>query len=409
MSMSEIQTNAGGVPHDLNKDDSISIFDILLPLAKHKKTVFFLPLLFVLLGVVFALLQPNYYKASTKLLPPSQSQSSASAMLSQLGGLASVAGGSALGLKNPNDVYIAMLKSRTLLDAMVKRFDLVTIYELKSHERARKTLETSTVIASGKDGIITIEVEAKDKALATNLANAYVEELIHLSTNIAVTEASRRRLFFERQLGMAKDRLANAEFALKQALDQSGVVSVDGQSQAMLATLERLRATISAKEIQLQSMQAFVTASNPEYRRVQEELNSMRNQLFKMENGSSQLSTATNPKGAGLENIKAVRNVKYEQLLFEMLAKQYEAAKLDEAKDTTVIQILDRAVEPEFKSRPKRALIVLLSFIFGVISSLIYVFVVELMSRKKTDEEQAKWDLLKSYLKWNTASTKVAS
>jgi tyrosine-protein kinase Etk/Wzc len=130
----------------------------------------------------------------------------------------------------------------------------------------------------------------------------------------------------------------------------------------------------------------------------------MRSQLSKLENGTPNSSVGNgSAKGAGLENIKAVRNVKYEQLLFEMLAKQYEAAKLDEAKDTTVIQVLDKAVEPEFKSRPKRAIIVIMAFMLGFVLSLVYVFILETMGAKKTDEEQAKWDLFKSYLSWKRA------
>lgn len=383
------------------EEDGISIIDLLIPIAKHKKIVIATPIVFGIVAVGISLLLPNYYKASTRLLPPSQSQSTASAMLSQLGGLAGAAGGAALGLKNPNDLYIGMLKSRSLLDQIVNKHDLKKVYELDSQEKARKELENNTVASSGKEGIITIEVEDKDRARAVKLANAYVEELTQLTTRVAVTEAGQRRLFYEKQLSLAKDRLANAEAALKRALDTTGVVSVDGQSQGMVATIERLRASISSKEIQLQSMQAFLTPSNPEFQRVQQELSSMRAQLSKLESGNpSAGSQGEVTKGAGLENIKAVRNVKYEQMLYELLAKQYEVAKLDEAKDTSIIQVLDPAVEPEFKSKPKRSIIVVLAAFLGLFSSLVYIFIKESLGKERSEEDAAKWSTFRQYMGW---------
>lgn len=382
------------------------LMDILLVVARHKKLTLGIPVAAVLCAVVVSLVLPNVYRASTRLLPPQQSQSGAAALLSQLGGLAGAAG--AAGVKSPNDLYVGMLKSRTVADHLVAQFDLKKAYGTPSQEKARAILEENTVITSGKDGLLSIEVEDEDQKKVAPMANAYVNELLKLTKVLAVTEASQRRVFFEQQLEASKNRLASAEMALKRALDTQGVISVDASSRAIVETVGRLRAQISAKEIQLSSMQAFVTAQNPEYRRVSEELSSLRRELGHLENGRAQ---AVNPgedalaKSPGLENIKILRDVKYHQMLYELLAKQYEVARLDEAKDPSIIQVLDPAVEPEQKFKPKRAVLVLLSGVFGLLAGIAAAFISDARGRAmRSPEGRARWEELRSSLRMKRGS-----
>ena len=180
------------------EEEEISLLDLLIVLAKHKKLILGLPLLAAILALGVSLTLPNIYTATTKILPPQQAQSSAAAMLGQLGGLAGAAGG-ALGIKNPNDLYIAMIKSRNVADRLIERFKLKSLYKQKTMTGTYKNLEGISTISSSKDGIINIEVVDKDPVLAANIANAYVEELYRLTQTMAVTEASQRRLFFEKQ------------------------------------------------------------------------------------------------------------------------------------------------------------------------------------------------------------------
>jgi len=295
--------------------------------------------------VAVSLAMPNVYKATVKLMPPQQSQSGAAALLSQLGGVANMAAGVA-GLKNPNDLYVGMLQSRTVADNLIARFKLKDVYDTDSLEKARMQLDDYTNVRAGKDGLITIEVEDKNQKLVANLANGYSEELLKLTNVLAVTEASQRRLFYEQQLKQAKDNLANAEVKLKSSLDTHGVISVDAESRAVLATAARLRAEVSAKEIELNSMRPFVTTENPDFKRTEEELKSLRAELTKLENGRKGAANdqASENGSAGFENIKVLRDVKYYQMLYELLAKQYELARLDEAKDAATVQVLDKAV-----------------------------------------------------------------
>jgi uncharacterized protein involved in exopolysaccharide biosynthesis len=355
------------------------------------------------LAISFTL--PKTYKASTKLLPPQQAQSGAAALLSQLGGVASMAAGAA-GIKNPSDMYIGMLKSRTVADKLIAQYNLKKGYETESQESARSRLEADTAITSGKDGLITIEVESRDQKLVAKLANSYVEQLLQLTKILALTEASQRRMFYERQLEGAKDNLAKAEMSLKGALDTHGVISVDAESRAVLETVGRLKAQVSAKEIQLGSMRAFLTPNNPQYKRTEEELSSLRSELSRLENGragsaigaDSANANADANKSGGFENIKLLRDVKYYQMLYELLAKQYEVARLDEAKDPSIIQVLDPAVEPERKFKPHRAAIVMLSTFGAFLFAVMAAFVLE-GRRKLSPDSAAQWDELKAQLR----------
>jgi tyrosine-protein kinase Etk/Wzc len=373
------ESNASAVAKSQPADNEFNLIELLIMLAKHKKLIIVLPLVTAVLAGLFSFTMPNVYRATTKLLPPQQAQSSAAALLSQLGGMASVVSGGA-GPKNPNEVYIAMLKSRTVADRLINRFQLGKVYNTKSPARTRSALEDSTTILTGKDGLITVEVVGVDQKLVAPLANAYVEELLNLTRVIAVTEASQRRKFFEQQLDLSKNNLASAEAALKHALDTRGVISVDSESRAIVETVGRLRAQVAVKEIQINSMQAFVTPNNQEYKRAQEDLSSLRAQLSKLENGSP-AAVAEEKQGGGkhdgLENIKVLREVKYYQMLYELLAKQYEAARLDEAKEASVIQVLDSAIEPERRYKPKRILLILAGGLVGLFLSFAWAFVSE--------------------------------
>lgn len=380
------------------REREFSVLDILIVLAKHKKLIIWLPVIAAIASAAISFALPNVYKANAKLLPPQQSQSGASALLSQLGGAAGALAG-ATGLKNPNDLYTGMLKSRTVADKLIEKFDLKKVYDVETMEKARAILEANTNIVAGKDGLISIEVEGEGQKLVAPLANGYVSELVSLTKVLAVTEASQRRVFFERQLEQSKDNLAKAEMALKGALDTHGVISVDADSRAIVETVGRLRAKISAKDIEISAMKAFVTTSNPDYKRAQEELISLRAELSKLENGRPALAgdgVADPSKQVGLENIKILRDVKYYQMLYELLAKQYEVARLDEAKDTAVIQVLDPAMDPERKFKPKRSALILLSIILAFFAAVAWAFIAEARKRMLADPDgKAQWEQFK--------------
>ncbi|HJW57973.1 MAG TPA: Wzz/FepE/Etk N-terminal domain-containing protein [Burkholderiaceae bacterium] len=374
--MSDQQSLGATQPNRDSTEDEISLLELLTILAERKKLIIGLPLLFAICAALGSLLLPNIFKATARILPPQQSQSGATAVLNQLGGLANMAGAS-LGIKNPNDLYVGMLKSRSVADNLIQRFNLKSVYEEKDLEGARKTLAANSTIVSGKDGIIAIDVEDKDAKLAATLSNAYVDELAKLNNRLSITEASRRRLFYEQQLQIAKTKLAETEATLKGTLDSKGMISVDSETRTIVETTARLHAEISAKQIEISTMQAFVTSNNPEYRRAEQELRSMRAQLTKLENGNSpsNFSDKQGTEKGGLANIMVVRDLKYYQTLYEILIKQYEAARLDEANDASIIQVLDQAIVPERKAKPKRAVIVVIFTLIGLVIAITYTLV----------------------------------
>jgi uncharacterized protein involved in exopolysaccharide biosynthesis len=389
------------------EEDEISLLDLLIVLAKHKRLVLGLPLVAAVVAAMISFLLPNVYTGTTKILPPQQSASAASVLLNQLGGplggLLGGAGGSALGARSPNDLYVGMLKSRTVADNLISRFDLSKVYDEDRLSDARKRLDKETTIAAGRDGIITIEVEDRNPKRAAELANAYVEELMKLTKVLAVTEASQRRLFFERQLLQVKDSLTVAEIAARQGLQKGGLSQVDAQGRSMIEVTARLRAQISVKEVQLGAMRTFAAEGNPELQRVQEEIQALRRELSRIE-GSSPIGAVARGDASGnsgLDNLGRLRDVKYYEFLHELLAKQYELAKIDEAKDATVVQVMDKAIEPDRKSKPKRALIVLFSTLAAFFASIILVLIREAAARARADPEKAsQLESLRRYLRW---------
>lgn len=379
-------------------DDEISLLDLAIVLARHKKSIILSPLIAGVLVFALTFAIPNTYTAETKILPPQQQQSSTAALLaSQLGALSGMAG-SSLGLKNPNDMYVGMLKSRTASDNLIRRFQLQKVYNKKTLTDTRKQLVKASDIVSGKDGLITVSVEDRDPKRAAALANAYIGELQKLTEVFAVTEASQRRLFYEKQLFRAKQQLSDAEIALKQTQEKTGLIKLDAQAQALVQSVAVLRSQIAMKEVQLSAMRTFATGGNPDYIRVRQEIAGLRAQLSKVETGS--VTTSKAPE-AGLDYIRKMRDLKYYETLYELLAKQFEMAKLDEAKESSVIQVLDKAIAPEKKSKPKRSLIAALAAIAVGFGAILRAFITEgLKSAKEDDENAARLLLLRQLLKW---------
>ncbi|MGA7315422.1 MAG: Wzz/FepE/Etk N-terminal domain-containing protein [Silvibacterium sp.] len=375
---SSMQANTGQHPMENNE---ISIIDLLIVLAERKRVIISITAAFAILAIAVSLILPKRYTATVTLLPPQQAPSVASALtssLGNLGGLAALSGGS-FGLKNPNDMYVAMLRSRTVEDAMVLKFGLMDEYRKRYASDARKSFENHTTVdGSAKDGLIRISIEDSDPNRAAELANGYVDQFRTLSAHLAITEASQRRLFFEQQLEQAKDNLATAEEALKSTELRTGLIELSSQSRALIESAASLRAQIAAKEVQIESLHTFATSENAQLIQAQQELEGLREQLAKL-GGSANIDAGLMvPKGqvpqAALEYVRKLRDVKYYETIFDILAKQFEIAKLDEAKQGAIIQVVDKAIPPDKRSSPKRALIVLgstgVGFLVGVFLAL---------------------------------------
>jgi uncharacterized protein involved in exopolysaccharide biosynthesis len=346
-------------------DDEISLLDLLQVVVDNLRLLILAPLIAGLaaLGITFAI-APTY-TATTKFMPPQQQQSGAAAMLAGLGALGGLAG-AASGLKNPADQYVAFLKSRSVQDALIDRFKLTERYDEKFKQDTRLVLEKNVQIAAGKDGLITIDVDDKNPQFSAQLANAHIGELGKLLNRLAVTEAQQRRVFFEKQLNSAKDNLVKAE----QALKASGVNSsaLKASPAAAVEGMAKLKATIAAQEIKLASMRGYLTESAPDFKQAQTELYAMRGQMARAEKEE--------PASSGdSDYIAKFRDFKYHETLFELFAKQYEMARVDESREGAIIQVLDVAQPPERKSKPKKAMIAMMTTLAVGFALLLFVFI----------------------------------
>ena len=382
-------------------DDEINLMDLLLVVAKHNRFIIKLTVLVAVLSVGVTLLMPNIYTAKVMIMPPQQSQSSAASMLmAQVGALGGLAGVD----KSPSGLYIGMLKSRSVADNLIERFKLMAVFEQKTYIATRKILEGAVTMTAGKEGMISIEFDDKDPKLAADIANGYVDALDGLVRRIAVTEAGRRRLFFEGELKKTQDKLDNAELAMKTLQEKTGVISMEGQSAAILSAEASLRAQIASKEIELSAMRGFATAQNPDVRRTEQMLVSLRAQLAKLEH-QAQATEADMPSkskipGMAIDYVHRMRDLKYNETLFAFVSQQLASAKLDEAKDAPVIQVVDNALVPEKKSKPKRALIVILATMLAFFVGVLFAFFKEASERASLDPLAAeRMSLLRRYLR----------
>jgi uncharacterized protein involved in exopolysaccharide biosynthesis len=363
-----------------HSDEEISLLDLLVVLAENARLLVLGPLAAGLIALGYSFLITPTFTATTKILPPQQQQSASAMLASQLGALTGLAGAAGLNLKNPADLYVALLKSRTVADRLIDRFDLMQVYEAKFRMNARKALEDSTRVTAGRDGLITIEVDDTDPKRAADIANAYVEELGRLNDNLAITEAQQRRVFFERQLKDAKAKLAAAESAL--AAIGVGTGAIRASPQATVEAVAQLRAQVTAQEVRLAAMRGYLTDAAPELRKAQMELAALRAQLKQSE--------ATQPDvSSGDAYVEKYRDFKYHETLFELMAKQYEAARLDEAREGVVVQVVDVAQVPEWKSKPRKALIAVLTTLVAGFVLLIFVFVQESLRKAGNDPANA--------------------
>ena len=393
--MSSIVTD---VQSEATQEEGINILDLLIVLAERKRWIAQTTAAITVLAAAVVFLLPSRYTATAKILPPQQNQSLSATLAGQLAGLGAlgaVAGGN-LGLKNPNDLYIGMLKSRTVEDSLVQRFDLRKVYRDSKMSDAEKDLEKASDIAATKEGFITIAVEDRDKKRAADMANAYVDELRKVMQRVAVTEAGQRRLFFEEQVEQAKENLAKAEEGLKATQQKTGMIQLDGQAKAIIESVVRLRAQIAAQEVQIQGMKSFATDQNPDLVMANQELAGMKTQLAKMErqqgvaSGDVAIPTGSVPE-AGLEYVRRLRDVKYYESIYELLAKQYEMAKLDEARQGAVVQVIDPAVEPDRKSSPKRGLILAAVMFVALLGASFWALLMESLRRlREVEPEQAE-------------------
>jgi uncharacterized protein involved in exopolysaccharide biosynthesis len=390
-----LEAYAVGEEAEASSADSVHLVDVLIVLARRKRFIALFTLIVAVLAAAVMLIVPNGYTAITTLMPPMHDSSISTALMGQLsetGGLASLAG-SSLGLKNPNEMYVSLFRSRAVEQAMVQQFDLMNRYHAKKDSQALKAFENHTTVELGaKDGLLRVTASDGDPNEAAAIANGYVDQFKHLSEHLAISEASQRRAFFEQQLLEAKGNLATAEEALKHTEQSTGVLQIDSQARSLIESAAMVRAQIGAKEVQLQGMRTYATDNNPSVVLAEQQLVALRSQLASLAGSDQDAGQGLIvPKGkvpeAGLEYLRRLRDVKYYETISDLIAKQYEIAKLDEAKQGATIQVIDKAVAPDSHSSPKRTIIVILATFVALFVSCTWVVFANRLGGSADDPE----------------------
>jgi uncharacterized protein involved in exopolysaccharide biosynthesis len=389
------------------QDGAIDVLDILLVVARDRRRIAIVTLVFFLLGVLLAFILRPTFTASATLLPPQHEQSSLSAVLGQvaIGSLTGLGGASGL-LKNPADIYVAMIKSRTASDQVIDRFHLKAVYKTKSMVDTYKALNSHVSVDATKDGLIEIKVKDHDPRRASDIANGLVDALYHLTSSLAITEAAQRRRFFHQQMDNENTALAAAEQKLKATQEKTGLIQLSDQAAVIIRSIANLRAEIVNREVELQAARSYATEENPDVIRLQQQIDSLQKQLAAMESnheqmkpGNIQVPIVQVPQSS-MEYANSLRDVTFHTKLLALIAKEYEAARIDEAKSAPLIQVVDHAVPPDKKSGPPRLLIIVGLAFFGFCVGCVWAFLKRSIERiQATPESAAKLHQLRSAIR----------
>ncbi len=398
------ETEEQALPID-SPEDEINLLEYLLVIVKQKRMIFRACVITFILACGITLLLPNIYTSTARILPPQETQGGLSGSLggglSDLAAMAGVSVGSASG-----DLYVGMLRSRTIADKIIDHFDLMTVYDEDYRVKMYGKLDDLVNISLGEeDGIVAISVDDENPVRAAEIANAYVEELKSLNVKINLNNAGRERLFLEERLLQVKKELLATEESLKLFQEKNKTIRIDDQATAIIEAIASLKGDLASKEVELGVLLSSQTEQNPQVIALREGVLQLKEQLSQLEHspegekvsGDIFLATSAIP-GLGVQYARLLRDFKVEEALFEMLTQQYEVAKITEAKNTSTIQVLDEGVVADKKSKPSRSIIVLLAtFVVGFFAVL-FAFIRE-YGQRMSDEDRIIWQEVKQNMK----------
>ena len=380
--------------------DEINLLDLWRVIRKRWKLIALIFGASVFTAAVVSLLMTPIYQSRTTVMPVGSSGGDLSSALQNLGSLPFV-GGMVPGLGGTTtDKLIAVLESRTAAEDVIRSLDLINIFfEDEQNAEEPPTLQDAVQLLTGvthitddKKGLISISVEHKAPRLAADIANQYTIVLQKFLNENALSMAKRNRIFIEKQLTKVKEELRQAEEAMKKFQTDKKVISMDAQTEAAINAISNLKAQIMAKEVQLGVIKQFSTPANPDVLHIKDELKELRKQLTMVESKGSNAEAETLPSLSeaptlGLQYIRLKREAVIQEKVFELLTQQYEIAKINEAKEEVTFQVIDRAIPPEKRIKPKRKLNVMLAGVVSLFVGVFIVFFLEYLSNMKEEEK----------------------
>ncbi|MDY0302074.1 MAG: Wzz/FepE/Etk N-terminal domain-containing protein [Trichlorobacter sp.] len=383
-------------------DDEINLLELLQVLLKRSGMIIKVTLVAAVFSVVYALLQTNIYTATSRLLPPQKdSGGGAAALLGQLGGLAGMAGGLGGG---SGDLYIAILKSRSVTDAVIEKLGLAVELEEDNPDILRSKVQDMLQVSSGKsDGIITISADNKEPEKAALLVNTFVTELQRKSTELNLSKAGTERNFLDKRLQVIRQDLKAAEDDLKTFQEKYKTIKADTQAEASIEGIARLKAELVSQEVKLAALRHSMTDEAPEVKTQMVTISRLRSQINSMSGGSFGGDSEVIPNvgsapGIGVEYVRKLREFKLQEALFEQLSKQYELAKLNEARDSSALQVLDEATVPTQKSKPRRSLICIVITMLGFMMAIFWAFVSDFFAKMPQEDAAAFIEIKESFI-----------
>lgn len=377
---SDVNPNPAQSVADDSDSDEHSLLDLLIPIVRQWRVLVIGPLAVGVLALAASYLIPPIYTSRTVFLPPQAQQSSAASALASLGALTGLVGAAA-GIKSSADQYVALMLSTNVADKIVEGFDLMSVYDAEFRFEARKSLSDRVRIGIGKrDGLITVEVDDEDPARAAAMANRYVDELRRLTSELALTEAQQRRVFFEAQLTTTKDKLMESQVALQASGFTPGALKAEPRAAA--EEYARARASATAAEIKLRALRERLADSAPEVQQQLTLVSALRAELRKLESSAE--------VGSDPGYIARYREFKYQEAMFDLFARQFELARLDESREGALIQIVDVAVPAEWKSKPRRAVIAIVATLAAALLAVLLVIAKDRLRVGRADPETAR-------------------
>jgi uncharacterized protein involved in exopolysaccharide biosynthesis len=385
------------------EEDEINLLDGLLVLVRRWKTILGVCFVTFVLACAVTLSMPNIYTATTRILPQLKESKGISSLLGGMSDLAVLSGLS--DGSSSSGLYVGMLQSRTVADGVIDRLDLMRVFEWETRADAYQALKGLVEISIGKnDGFIVISTDDEDPERAAAIVNAYVEELKKLNVQINLGSAGRQRVFLEERIKKVREDLASAEEALKEFQTTNKAIWLDAQATAIIEAIARLKGELASNEVELGVLRSSQTEQNPQVKALREGISQIRDQIRRLEQSPDGrkvaedifIATSEVPE-LGMKYARLLREFKVQETLFEMLKKQHEIASFEEAKTTSSIQILDLAVPPDRKSKPRRSLIVLLVTLCSGFLAMIYIFIVEYLSRLNEDDRE-RWQAIRKAL-----------
>jgi uncharacterized protein involved in exopolysaccharide biosynthesis len=338
-----------------------------------------------IISAIISLLLPKAYIATARILPPQGNNMGLAALLSNTDDPVSGLANSLLDSKTPSTLYLGIMRSRTVADALIQKFQLKDLYDHRYIEDVYLELEErSTIAISKKDQLISVSVEDGDPQRAADMANAYIDMLNRINRDLNITHGKRKRIFLQDRLKEVRKDLRKAEIELQTFQEKHHLISLEEQAKVSIEGAAKIKGKIISAQTELEVFKQFGTEKQIEALMLKTKIEELQNQLSMIENGRK--SKAHDAKGSdfyfpfgdlprlGLQLMRLTREAKIQEKLFELLVAQYEMAKIEEAKDVDTIQVLDKAVAPQKRYRPKRIRIILVSTMMALAVALLAVF-----------------------------------